>query len=76
MSKTKKDKEIQDYLNSPEYLKKKSEIIQSVDNQFLRVITEKYIDTHCLNYSEKEKTIVRNAIHIGYNIKSINNKSL
>lgn len=32
----------------------------------LREFTEKYISIHCENYTEREKTIVRNSIQIGY----------
>lgn len=31
-------------------------------------LTEKYISLHCGNYSDKEKTIARNAVHVGWEI--------
>lgn len=39
------------------------------DNEFRREMTEKYIETHCGNYSEKEKAHVRNAIQIGWELR-------
>lgn len=32
----------------------------------LKEFTEKYINTYCQNYTEKEKTITRNSIFVGY----------
>lgn len=32
----------------------------------LKEFTENYINTYCENYTSKEKTIIRNAIQIGY----------
>jgi len=36
--------------------------------QYRRDFTEKYIAEHCGNYTDKEKTILRNSIHVGWEL--------
>lgn len=67
-------KTVRNYLekntNIVEYDKKKAELIDKIGEQSRRDMTDKYIQVYCGNYTDKEKTIVRNAIQIGWDLRN------
>jgi hypothetical protein len=40
-----------------------------IAEQHRRNLTDKYIDTHCGNYTDKEKIQARNAVQIGWEMR-------
>lgn len=47
--------------------KLKKQDISSIEE--MRNIQDKYINTHCKNYSDKEQTIAKNAFQVGWNVR-------
>lgn len=42
---------------------------EEIAEQRRRELTDKYIETHCVNYTDKEKSQVRNAVQIGWEMR-------
>jgi hypothetical protein len=56
-------------VNNQEYEKKKSLLLDKIEDMRRREIEDRYIEEHCGNYTDKEKVIARNAFQVAWGVR-------